>query len=64
MSQNQDTTQKMKFFIKSFFSKYDQIRSFLRIYNDIYDNETQKENCRPSPSHTSIVIHPQWVNDR
>ena len=26
-----DTAQKMKFFFKDFFSKYDQIRSFLRV---------------------------------
>ena len=29
------TTQKMKFFIKDFFSKYDQIGSFLRIWSDL-----------------------------
>ena len=28
-----DTTEKMKFSIKDFFSKYDQIRSFLRIWS-------------------------------
>ena len=35
MSQNQDTTQKMKFSIKSFFSKYDQIRRKLRIWSHL-----------------------------
>ena len=30
-----DTTQKMKFFIKDFFSKCDQIRSFLRIWSHL-----------------------------
>ena len=32
MFQKTITAQKMKFFIKDFFSKYDQIRYFLRIF--------------------------------
>ena len=32
ISQSPNTAQKMKFFIKDFFSKCDQIRSFLRIW--------------------------------
>ena len=31
------TAQKMKFFIKDFSSKYDQIRSFLRIWSDLFE---------------------------
>ena len=31
------TTQKMKFSIKHFFSKYDQIRSFLRIWSHLLE---------------------------
>ena len=30
-----DTAQKIKFFLKDFFSKYDQIRSFLRIWSHL-----------------------------
>ena len=32
------TAQKMKFSIKDFFSKYDQIRSFLRIWSYLLKN--------------------------
>ena len=31
----QNTAQKMKFCIMDFYSKYDQIRSFLRIWSDL-----------------------------
>ena len=31
------TTQKMKFSIKDFFSKYDQIRSFLRLWSHLLE---------------------------
>ena len=32
---NEHTAHKLKFFIKEFFSKYDQIRSFLRIWSHL-----------------------------
>ena len=37
-----NTAQKMKFFIKDFFSKYDQIRSFLRIWSYLLKKSLMK----------------------
>ena len=37
-------TKKMKFSIKSFFSKYDQIRSFMRIWSRLL-KKSLLENC-------------------
>ena len=39
-----DPTQKIKFFIKDFFSKCDQIRSFLRIWSHLLKKSLMK-NC-------------------
>ena len=35
---------KMKFFVKDFFSKYDQIRSFLRIWSHLLEKNPLMEN--------------------
>ena len=59
-----DTGQKMKFSIKDFFSKCDQIRSFLRIWShlpkkylmeNLFFVQCEKEFCNPSREYCQTI---------
>ena len=55
----------MKFFVKDFFSKYDQIRSFLRIWSHLLEKNLLMENfifCVVDIIHKLfLLIRPQVV---
>ena len=50
-----DTAQKMKFSIKDFFSKCDQIRSFLRIWSHLLKKSVMENFIFYAVSHSSTV---------
>ena len=51
------TEQKLKFSIKDFFSKFDQIRSFLRIWSHLLNKSLMENLIFCAVSHQSLSIH-------